>query len=143
MQQNNLTLIGSIRRAIYRARFEIISVGLIYIASVIVGAIMVHGGNKFALAYRDKIVANAHKNDPAAIVYNKGRRLEAAILDFGGNLFIGALPQTIIGLTVVSPYGFGAYRGWVGGIVSVDSQHQSRLSDSKRLLYYILTLLLQ
>jgi hypothetical protein len=68
---------------------------------------------------------------------------KATFIDFAGNLFIGAVPQTITGLTVVSPYIFAVYRGWVGGVVSIDSQHRSRLSETKQMLYYIITLLLQ
>ena len=47
--QNN-----SIRRAVYRAKFEIASMGLIYILYILVGAIMAHGGNQFALDYSAK-----------------------------------------------------------------------------------------
>lgn len=143
MPAGGITFIASIRRAIYRARIEMIAMGLVYIVSVCTGAVMVHRGNQFALNYRDKIVNAAHKNDPSAIAYKKGQKLKAAFIDFVRNLFIGAVPQTVTGLTVVSPYAFAAYRGWVGGIVSVDSQHRSRLSPTKQMLYFITTLILQ
>lgn len=56
---------------------------------------------------------------------------------------VGAVPETVTGLTIISPYGFAAYRGWVGGIVSVDREHQSRLTTWRPATYYLLTLLLQ
>jgi hypothetical protein len=114
-----------------------------YLLTVVAGALMVHQESRMALNYRDKLVARARGNDRASIAYAKGKRLEAALWDFGQNLVLGAVPQTITGLTVISPYGFAAYRGWVGGIVSVDGQHRSRLREWKSGAYYILTLLLQ
>ncbi len=133
----------NILRAFNRARFEILTVGLAYFLTVLAGAGMVHEGSRPALKYRDKLVAKARGKDPASIAYAKGRKLEAAFWDFGQNLVLGAVPLTITGLTVVSPYGFAAYRGWVGGIVSVDGQHRSRLRERKSAAYYILTLILQ
>ena len=47
------------------------------------------------------------------------------------------------GLIIVMPIGLGAYRGWVGGIVSVDHDHHSRLAAWKSAVYYVVTLLLQ
>lgn len=46
-------------------------------------------------------------------------------------------------LTLCSPFGFAAFRGWVGGIVSVNNKHKSRLTNTKKALYYFITLLLQ
>jgi hypothetical protein len=143
MSEKQATRMSAVWRAIYRARLEIVTIGIIYLVSVTLGAIMAHAGNEFALGFRDKLVAEAQRNDPSAIALKEGRALEAAIMDFGRNLFLGALPQTITGLTLVPPYVFAAYRGWVGGIVSVDRRHQSRLSDFQRAFYYLLTLLLQ
>ncbi len=133
----------NILRALRRARIQILTVGLVYFLTVLAGALMVHLGSGPALNYRDKLVARARGNDRASIAYAKGKRLEAALWDFGQNLVLGAVPQTITGLTVVSPYGFAAYRGWVGGIVSVDGRHQSRFHDPKGAAYYLLTLVLQ
>ena len=134
---------SNILRAVRRARFEILTMGLVYFLTVLAGAVMIHEGSRPALNYRDKLVRKAIGNDRASIAYAKGKRLEAALWDFGQNLLRGAVPQTITGLTVVSPYAFAAYRGWVGGIVSVDGKHRSRLRESKSAAYYILTLLLQ
>lgn len=137
------SLFAPVYRALRRARFQILTVGLIYLASVLAGILMVQTGNRFALGFRDKLVNRAVQRDRASIAYEKGNRLEAAVWDFGGNLVFGAVPDTITGLTVVSPYAFAGYRGWVGGIVSVDSQHRSRLRETKKAAYYLLTLLLQ
>ena len=133
----------AIFRAVRRASIEIFTIGLVYLFSVIAGAVMVHRGQRFALNYRDKLVSKARTNDRAAIAYDKGRKLQAALWDFGENLVLGAAPQTITGLTVISPYAFAGFRGWVGGIVSVDSQHRSRFYPWTGGAYYVITLLLQ
>jgi len=44
---------------------------------------------------------------------------------------------------VVGSYPLVAYRGWIGGIVSVDARHESRLADAGRATYYLVTLVLQ
>jgi hypothetical protein len=137
-----LTLIGTIRREIHRAGVQILSVGFIYVSRLLrSGSLMVHEGNQFALQYRDKLVGQAQTADPAAIAYRRGQGLEAALLDFGRNLFLGAIPQTITGLTIIPSYGLAAFRGWVGGIVSVDSRHRSWFSEIRQALDLILTLL--
>ena len=104
---------------------------------------MVHSGNSFALSYADKIVGNANTNDNASINYNKGNRFKAALIDFSGNLFIGSIPQTFLGLGVIFPFFTTVYQGWIGGIVSVDIKHQSRLIKAKPALYYFIVLILQ
>jgi len=116
---------------------------LAYLLSVLAGAAMVHHGQQTALDFRDKVVAKAHVNDRAAIASDKGKKLVAALWDFGENLVLGAIPETITGLTVIAPYALAVYRGWIGGIVSVDSRHQSRLHKTRSGVYYVLTLLLQ
>ena len=78
-----------------------------------------------------------------SIALQEGAPLKAALLDFARNLLLGAVPDTVGGLAVVFPYGTAAYRGWVGGIVSVDSAHVSRLADPREAIYYIVTLILQ
>lgn len=130
-------------RALYRARIAILSVAAVNALGVLIGILMVHSGSGFALSYGDGLVARAQEKDAAAIAYRQGHRLSAAFKDFTMNLVVGAVPQTITGLTVVSPYGFGAYRGWVGGIVSVDRKHESRFGDWHKGMYYVLTLVLQ
>ena len=47
------------------------------------------------------------------------------------------------GLAIVGPVPIAAYRGWVGGVVSVDGQHVSRLSQPGPAFYYAVTVALQ
>jgi hypothetical protein len=129
--------------ALRHARLSILAIGLTYLVSVVVGIVIVHKGSQFALSYRDRLVHRASKSDPAARALRERRRTTAALVDFSRNLFLGAAPQTISGLTILPPFALAAYRGWVGGIVSVDSKHQSRLADSRERSYYLSVLLLQ
>jgi hypothetical protein len=130
-------------QALKRARFGIVTVALAYVVSVLVGMAMVHSGNRVALGYRDRIVGKAMQSDPSALALQRGNRTTGALLDFTGNLFLGAVPQTISGLGIVPPYYFALFRGWVGGIVSVDDSHHSRLSDPPERAYYLTVLILQ
>lgn len=129
--------------AIKRCRIYVLSILMTYCLSVSIGIIMVHNGNNFALSYRDKIVGHALQTDKASISYQKGNNLSAAFTDFCENLFFAALPQTIMGIGIVIPYFSVAIQGWIGGIVSVDGEHKSRLTHFKSACYYLLTLLLQ
>jgi hypothetical protein len=104
---------------------------------------MVHAHNDFALRFRDDLVGRAIKSDPIMISMSQGHRLRAAFEDFGGNLIVGAAPSTVMGLSVVMPFPWVAYRGWVGGIVSVDDGHFSRLRERGERIYYLGVLLLQ
>ena len=115
----------------------------IYCISCLTGIIMVHTGNNFALSYGDKIVGNANAHDNASVNYNGGNRFKAALIDFGENLFIGSIPQALLGLGIVFPFITTAYQGWIGGIVSVDNLHASRLIKTKSALYYLIVLILQ
>jgi len=121
----------------------ILTIFSIYCISCLTGIIMVHSGNRFALSFRDKIVGNAIVKDNASINYNKGNRFKAAVIDFSGNLFRSAIPQTLMGLGVILPFFTSAYQGWIGGIVSVDGLHQSRLKKAEPALYYFIVLMLQ
>lgn len=102
-----------------------------------------HNGSSYALSYRDKLVGRAQKTDKAAINYAKGKHFSAALADFSENLVLGAVPQTLAGFSIVIPFFTVAVQGWVGGIVSVDDKHQSRLAKFKPACYYFLVLLLQ
>ena len=115
---------------------------LVYVVSVSAGIIMVHSGNQFAISVRDGVVSNS-QNSPILIAYRGGNRLGAALLDFASNLFLGAIPQTVAGLGVIFPYPVAAYRGWIGGIVSIDGNHTSRLTNPYRATYYVSVLILQ
>jgi uncharacterized membrane protein SpoIIM required for sporulation len=130
-------------RALQHARKAIISVALLYALSVTVGAVMVQAGYQPALSYRDSMVNTARATDSVFAALDSGDRLGAALLDFYGNLVLGAVPNTLGGLGVVFPYPLVAFRGWVGGIVSVNDAHVSRLATFNGGTYYLITLLLQ
>ncbi len=134
-------IVALTRQALYRARISILTIALTYFISVSIGMIMVQTGNEWAIAYRDRIVSGAQSSS-SIIALKQNDRFRAAMLDFGGNLY-GAILDTIGGLAVLIPYPVIAYRGWVGGIVSMDSSHVSRLADVKEGAYYLITLLLQ
>ena len=136
-------MIVRIIEAIRRCRLFALSIFVTYVLSSSVGLFMAHAGSGFALAQRDKIVRQAVSSDKASIAYRSGDRATAMFFDFAGNLFYAAIPQTVAGLGVVLPYFSVAHQGWVGGIVSVDSAHRSRLRDIKATSYYFLVLLLQ
>jgi len=130
-------------RAVQRARFGILTVALIYFVSVAIGIIMVHGGSSFALSWRDRTVSRA-QSSPIVQHYRNGRPMSAAMLDFSGNLFLGGVSSTVVGKWMTAaPYPIAIYRGWIGGIVSVDRQHTSRLTTPKQAAYFILVLFLQ
>jgi uncharacterized membrane protein SpoIIM required for sporulation len=133
----------SIWTALRRARAPILWIGLMYLAGLVAGAGMVHLHNGFALAYRDKLVGRAMASDPAALASERGFPVRAALWDFAGNLGRGALPSTVMGLAVVLPFPQAAFRGWVGGVVSVNDQHRSRLGSWRGGSYYLGVLLLQ
>ena len=128
--------------ALNRARAPILWIGSTYFLCVLVGAGMVHSHNGFALRYRDNLVGDAQQS-AVGDAMKHGMPLRAAIGDFGGNLLLGAVPSTIMGLLVIMPFPWVAFRGWVGGIVSVDGQHVSRLRDGNERVYFLGVLLLQ
>jgi uncharacterized membrane protein SpoIIM required for sporulation len=133
----------TIIRAVVRARFSILTIGLTYVAFISLGIVLTHMGNPYALKARDQLVSRAMQQDPAAIANNQGNPLQAAMFDFAGNLVVGAMPKTISGMAVLPAYPFVAYQGWVGGIVSVRADHSSRFDNLRSAVYYLLTLLLQ
>ncbi len=134
---------NSILSSVAACRPYAFSIFVVYAVSCSVGMLMVHNGNQFALSQRDKIVGAAMQNDKAALNYQRGNTLAASFYDFLGNVFIAAVPQTAIGLAVVPPYFTVACQGWVGGIVSVDGSHRSRLNNFKTASYYLIVLFLQ
>ncbi|MGZ8379046.1 MAG: hypothetical protein ACXWZS_11330 [Gemmatirosa sp.] len=123
------------------ARYSL-SIFLTYVVSATVGAVMVHSGSRLALSRRDAIVARA-AGDQASVDHRAGRRTRAALADAAANFGLAALPQTVAGLTVVLPYLTVAQQGWIGGIVSVDGRHVSRLRSLRGGAYYLGVLLLQ
>ena len=133
----------SVLTSVARCRVYVLSIFIVYVISSTTGILMVQNGNQFALSQRDKIVGVAVQNDNASLNYQAGNRFKAALYDFGGNLFISAIPQTAIGLAIVPPFLTVAYQGWVGGIVSVDGLHQTRFTSLRATAYYFIVLLLQ
>lgn len=131
-----------IGRALRRSRGPIIASGVTYLAFVVLGIALATAGWPPAVNQRDSIVAGA-QSSPITQAYEHGDRLRAAFLDFGANLGLGAIPTSITGLSVVGPFPIAAYRGWVGGIVSIDGRHRSRLSTPADATYYLVTLALQ
>ncbi|MBL7846524.1 MAG: hypothetical protein JNL40_03575 [Cyclobacteriaceae bacterium] len=132
-----------IQEALRRCKVFVLSVFVIYWLSGLVGMIMVHQGNQYALSYRDNMVQHALATDKASIHYGLGNRFTAAVIDFGENLVFGAIPQTLMGFGVVIPLVSVSIQGWMGGIVSVDADHKSRLRLFQSACYYLLVLLLQ
>lgn len=128
----------TISRALIRARGPILVVALTYLVTVLTGMLMVHTGNDFALSYRDQLVSQAQSGS----ILSQPDPLSIALADFAGNL-TGATSDALGGLGVVFPFPFVAYRGWVGGIVSVDGNHASRLLDPASAAYYLSVLVLQ
>jgi hypothetical protein len=128
--------------AIRRARISILTIAATYVISVAAGIAMVGTGNAFALERRDEVVRDAGSSQ-IKLASRGGDHIRAAVLDFAANLVLGGGTSTIFGLSVVGAYPIVAYRGWIGGIVSVDARHESRLADPGRATYYLVTLVLQ
>ena len=137
-----MSIITASLPAIGRARIAIATIAATYVLSVMLGIAMVSSGNELALSKRDEIVGAAQSGETLQ-AYRSGDGLRAALLDFAANLGLGGVTSTALGLGVVLVYPIVAYRGWVGGIVSVDAKHASRLADASRAFYYIVTLVLQ
>ena len=134
---------SQVSEAVSRARNPIVLMGVTYLLAVLTGIGMVSVRNKFALGYRDKLVSGAVAHSRVLNSQYSGHYLQAALLDFAGNLGLGAVPNTIAGLSVVLPFPMAAFRGWVGGVVSVDERHHSRLADRREVIYYLVVIVLQ
>lgn len=131
-------IIPSIKSALLRAKIPILTVAATYFVSVAIGIIMVNSGNQFALSYRDSVVAKAR----TGVILTQKNQLLKGLADFGGNS-LSAAGDTILGFGIILPYPMVVYRGWVGGIVSVDGNHISRLMDFKKAGYYLSVVFLQ
>ena len=127
--------------ALRRARAPIAILTVVSVCSLVVGGVLATIGNSFALDQRDAIVGAAQSSDITS-AYNQDDRVKAALLDTAGNVE-AAVITSVTGLAVVVPVPIAAYRGWVGGIVSVDAQHRSRLGQPGPAIYYIVTVVLQ
>ena len=127
--------------ALSRARFSILTMAAAYLLSCFAGAALIHHGSPFALRNRDNIVGAA-QSSAILTQLNVGHPLRAAALDFAGNLVAGT-SSGLLGLFPPMGYGAALLRGWVGGIVSVDGDHHSRLLSTRSGIYYLGVLLLQ
>jgi uncharacterized membrane protein SpoIIM required for sporulation len=127
--------------ALRRARFAILTVAGTYLLCCLVGAVLVHSHNRFALGQRDKLVGAAQQSTILTQL-DAGHPFGAATLDFAGNLVAG-ISSTLSGFCAPLVYPMAAYRGWVGGIVSVDGEHKSRLAHARTGVYYVVVLLMQ
>ncbi|MGD0577416.1 MAG: hypothetical protein ABSC08_00655 [Bryobacteraceae bacterium] len=134
--------IERIRRELRQARFGIWTIALAYVLGVSAGLLMVHAGNRFALGFRDNLVGKAQRESPILRQFQHGHSVAAADLDATGNA-VGGLSSMVAGYGVPAGYGVAAYRGWIGGVVSVDGEHRSRLATRYEAFYYLMTLLLQ
>jgi hypothetical protein len=125
-----------IRLALRRARRGIVWMGCAYLAGLIVGAVGVHTGHLASLAYRDKIISRARSSSTILRYLDQGHPIAAAALDFGANL-AGATATAAAGWYAPAPFPLAVYRGWIGGIVSVNDKHRSRLQGWSGLYYFL------
>jgi hypothetical protein len=128
--------IALLYQALKRCRIYASTIFIIYCVSCFIGIMMSHSGNHFTLSYRDKIAGHAMRTDKASLNYQEGNNLSAAMIDFTENLLLGAVPQSLAGFTIIIPYFTVPVQGWIGGIVSVDNEHQSRFTNFKHTFYY-------
>ena len=139
-------LIGEEARKTARALREagkcIIAVALVHVLALAIAAVMVHAGYEPALAYRDKLVGQARQSDPVSQASRRGENVRAGLVESARTQWI-CVAVAVTGLTVVTPFILAAYRGWVGGVVSVDDRHASRLRHGAQAVYYLSVIALQ
>jgi hypothetical protein len=128
--------------AVRQARGWILAIAFVHIAGVLGGAVMVHAGYSPALAYRDQLVDQARSSDPVSLASQRGENLRASLVEAARTQWV-CVAVAVTGLTVVTPFALAAYRGWVGGIVSVDDDHNSRLRLLDQASYYLSVIFLQ
>lgn len=128
--------------ALRRARGPIAASAGTYTVFVLLGIALASAGWQPAVSQRDSVVDTAQTSSILRADRN-GDHITAAFLDFASNTVLAAIPTTITGLTVIGPFPIAAYRGWVGGIVSIDANHRSRLFTPNAAVYYLVTMILQ
>ena len=128
--------------ALRRARFSILAIALAHAITLTVGIVMVQTGSQIAWSYRDRLVARARASDPVSLAAQQGDHIRAGLLEAARTQW-ACLATGLTGLTVIPPLALSGYRGWVGGIVSVDDNHVSRLSEPYQAVYYLSVVLLQ
>src|SRR5256714_9482090 len=84
-------------RAFRRARGPIAASAVTYVTFLLLGIALATSGWAWAVSQRDSIVRGAQTN-PITVEHRQGHDLSAALLDFGANLGLGAIPTSIIGL---------------------------------------------
>lgn len=135
-----------IGNALRRARQPILWMVAANLLGVFTGMAMVHLGYAPAIAFEERLVQHTEETSSITANLEHGNRIHAALLDAGGNLCLGALPNTVMGLSVVLPFPMAAFRGWIGGIVSINvDEHGRRTSRlvGREGLYYWPVLLMQ
>jgi hypothetical protein len=135
-------IFAHVQRAIHRARLGVLLMGCAYAIGLIVGMVSVHLGHQRSLAFRDRIVSKAQASSSILRYSSEGHPIAAAALDFGGNL-LGATLTAGAGWYAPAPFPLAIYRGWIGGIVSVDRNHRSRFRTMEGGFYYGLVVALQ
>jgi hypothetical protein len=128
--------------AVRKARTWILAVAIVHGCAVAAGAALVHAGYVPALAYRDRLVGQARSADPVSLAYQQGENLRASVVEAARTQWV-CIAVAVTGLTVVSPFVLAAYRGLVGGVVSVDDHHGSRLLHPDQAIYYLSVVILQ
>ena len=135
-------VLARVRLAVHRTRRGVLWMGCAYALGVIVGMASVHLGHQSSLAFRDRLVSKAQSSSAILRYSNQGHPVAAAALDFGGNL-MGATLTGAAGWYAPAPFPLAIYRGWIGGIVSVDGKHRSRFRTMEGGFYYGLVLTIQ
>lgn len=134
---------GSMYEALRRASRPILWMACASFLGISAGMLLVHAGFAPAIQLRDGIVDKAIGTSSTLQAERRGHRFEAAGLDVLGNIALSAAPTTVMGLSVVLPFPFAVARGVVGGVVSIDGNHRSRLADTQEAIYYLSVLILQ
>jgi len=129
--------------ALRRARLPIVWMALANLLGIAAGMALVHGGFRPALEFRDRVVGRAVASSSTLAAQQRGFPFRAALLDFAGNAGAAAAPTTVMGLSVALPFPVAVARGFVGGVVSVDGNHHSRLADPHEAAYYLIVLTMQ
>lgn len=137
-----LSLLRRIAVARRRARAGIWIMAATYALSVFTGAALVHAGHPFALRYRENLIGGARRDSAILHQFERGNELAAAALDAAANAG-AAFAGMVSGYCPPAAIALAAVRGWVGGVVSVDDNHRSRLRSPYGAFYYLATILLQ
>ncbi len=133
-----------VHQAIVRASLGIVVAGVADLLGLVLGIAIVHAGGEFALRQRDRLVGKVRGSEgPAAVASSSPRdRTGEVVRDTAGNVWT-SLCGAVAGYSVAPSAAIAFYRGWIGGIVSVDDEHRSRLRSGPSAAYYLITVLLQ